>query len=104
MAAAELRKTIPHESLPTSDEDGEVGRNESGDTVKESKSIHLPTGQDIKNLTEEEITERIENILLDRIKQGNNQALFQLGQLYYEQVSKWVNMWVSIWVSMSNSI
>ena len=41
---------------------------------------------DIKNMSDEEITEKIETILLERIKAGDNQALFQLGQLYFEQV------------------
>lgn len=38
------------------------------------------------SLTEEELMEKVENILLDKIKEGEKQAYFQLGLFYYEQV------------------
>ena len=42
----------------------------------------------IKNLSEDELSEKIEAILLERVKQGDVLANFQLGQLYFEQVCK----------------
>lgn len=41
----------------------------------------------LKNLTAEEINEQLEAILAERIRSGDNTALFQLGQLHFEQVS-----------------
>lgn len=38
------------------------------------------------NLTEEEIIERVEKILQDDMQAGNQPALFQLAQYYFEQV------------------
>ena len=35
----------------------------------------------------DEIVDKVEALLLSRIKEGNEIALFQLGQLYFEQVS-----------------
>ncbi|XP_076104258.1 LRP2-binding protein-like [Mytilus galloprovincialis] len=37
------------------------------------------------NLTEEELMEKVETILLERIKNGDKKAYFQLGLFYYEQ-------------------
>lgn len=37
------------------------------------------------SLSEEELMEKVENILLDKIKEGEKQAYFQLGLFYYEQ-------------------
>ncbi|XP_062569240.1 LRP2-binding protein-like [Saccostrea cucullata] len=37
------------------------------------------------SLTEEELMEKVENILLERIKNGDKHAYFQLGLFYYEQ-------------------
>ncbi|XP_061170542.1 LRP2-binding protein-like [Saccostrea echinata] len=37
------------------------------------------------SLTEEELMEKVENILLERIKNGEKHAYFQLGLFYYEQ-------------------
>ena len=52
---------------------------------REDDSLIIPSS-DIRNMSEEELTEKLEVVLLDRIKTGDNLALFQLGQLYYEQV------------------
>lgn len=38
------------------------------------------------NLTEEEIIERVEKILQDDMQAGNQSAIFQLAQYYFEQV------------------
>lgn len=37
-------------------------------------------------LTEDELMEKVETILLEKIKEGEKQAYFQLGLFYYEQV------------------
>lgn len=39
-----------------------------------------------KNMSDEELTQRLENILLEKIREGDKEALFQLGQLYFEEV------------------
>ena len=52
-------------------------------------SITLPDefhNVNIKNLSEDELSEKIESILLERVEQGDVLANFQLGQLYFEQV------------------
>ena len=41
----------------------------------------------LQSLSEQELTEKLENILLERIQEGNKDALFQLGQLYFEEVT-----------------
>ena len=40
----------------------------------------------LEHLSEIEMAEKLENILLHRIKDGDKAASFQLGQLYFEQV------------------
>lgn len=45
------------------------------------------SSKSLDHLTDEEVAEKVETILLERIREGNKLALFQLGQLYYEQVS-----------------
>lgn len=40
-----------------------------------------------RGMTEDELMEKVENILLDKIRAGEKQAYFQLGLFYYEQVS-----------------
>ena len=42
----------------------------------------------INQLTDEELTEKCEIILTQRIKNGDKQAIFQLGQLHFEWVSQ----------------
>lgn len=39
-----------------------------------------------QSLTEEQIIEQVEKILQDDMQGGNQHALFQLGQYYFEQV------------------
>ena len=38
------------------------------------------------DMSAEEVSQHIETILLERIQEGDDQALFQLGQVYFEQV------------------
>jgi|SRR6218665_3688 len=39
-----------------------------------------------ESLTEEQVIERVEKILQDDMQAGNQHAIFQLGQYYFEQV------------------
>lgn len=39
------------------------------------------------SLSDEELTEKCEAILTQRIKEGDKQAYFQLGQVHFEAVS-----------------
>lgn len=52
-----------------------------GDIAQETQ-----TSPRFSSLTEEELCEKIEAILLEKIKNGERSAYFQLGQLYFEQV------------------
>lgn len=60
--------------------------------TKESTSILNDLKQETRDtpgfssLTEEELMEKVETILLERIKNGEKRANFQLGLFYFEQV------------------
>ena len=41
----------------------------------------------LAELTDEELTEKCEGILTKKIRDGDKQAIFQLGQLHFEMVS-----------------
>ena len=72
-----FQKEILSEHLPQKDTtDG---------TLREEESLGF-SSSDFRLMSEEELTEKLESILSERIKSGDNLALFQLGQLYYEQV------------------
>lgn len=61
-------------------------------SFSKEKSILIDIAQETKdkpgygNLTEEELMEKVETILLERIKNGDKKAYFQLGLFYHEQV------------------
>ena len=73
----QLAREISSEKLP---------RNKSVSSLGSDGRPELLT-QDLKNMSDDEITEKIETILMERINAGDDQALFQLGQLYFEQVT-----------------
>lgn len=78
----ELTDGILAEQLPRSDGGSMVNLISSEENI-------LPS----ENLTELEVTEKVKSILLDRIHQGDRQAVFQLGQLHFEQVlSRIINL------------
>ena len=57
--------------------------------------------QDLKNMSDDEITQKIENILLERINAGDEQAIFQIAQLYFEQV--WILIFLDdAWNTLHN--
>ena len=61
-------------------------------TFSKEKNILNDIAQETKDapgyagLSEDELMEKVENILLEKIKEGQKQAFFQLGLFYYEQV------------------
>lgn len=61
-------------------------------TFSKEKNILNDIAQETKDspgygaLTEDELMEKVETILLEKIKEGEKQAYFQLGLFYYEQV------------------
>lgn len=63
-------------------------------SFSKEKSILIDIAQETKdkpgygNLTEEELMEKVETILLERIKNGDKKAYFQLGLFYHEQVNR----------------
>ncbi|XP_060578569.1 LRP2-binding protein-like isoform X2 [Ruditapes philippinarum] len=60
-------------------------------TFAKEKNILNDIAQETKDapgygcLSEDELMEKVENILLEKIKEGQKQAFFQLGLFYYEQ-------------------
>ena len=72
---------LPKEELPTVSVDGH--------RIINSKQLNMLSdnmGLRRMDQTDEEIMEQLEILLLERIHEGDTLALFQLGQLYYEQV------------------
>ena len=61
-------------------------------SFSKEKSILNDIAQETKDapgyggMSEDELMEKVESILLDKIKAGEKQAYFQLGLFYYEQV------------------
>ena len=60
--------------------------------LNKDKNILSDIAQETKDapgygsLTADELMEKVENILLEKIRAGEKQAYFQLGLFYYEQV------------------
>lgn len=72
----ELSKDIPQEKVPFTKEKSILN-----DIAQETKEL-----PGYGSLTEEELMEKVESILLERIKNGEKRAYFQLGLFYHEQV------------------
>ncbi|XP_013392510.2 LRP2-binding protein [Lingula anatina] len=72
----EFRLGIPGEPLPAS---------RDGSMVYSVSTADGEAKENLSSLTEEELTGKVESMLLDKIKNGDKQAVFQLGQLYFEQ-------------------
>lgn len=71
----ELSKDIPQEKVPFTKEKSILN-----DIAQETKEL-----PGYGSLTEEELMEKVESILLERIKNGEKRAYFQLGLFYHEQ-------------------
>ena len=54
--------------------------------AKKHTSSMENTGLNLLQMTKEEVSEKIETILLERIRKGDKLAIFQLAQLYFEEV------------------
>lgn len=65
---------LPTEKLPR--------ERSMADELKETE-----LSKSLASLSPEEIADKLEDVLRERINGGDNQALFQLGQLLFEQVS-----------------
>ena len=86
----ELTSEISAEQLPQSSREGSLLSLVQSDPGLSGMLGGLgagPGGASLRDLSEEELTEKLENILLEKIRDGNKEALFQLGQLYFEEVS-----------------
>lgn len=70
----ELSKDIPQEKVPFTKEKSILN-----DIAQETKEL-----PGYGSLTEEELMEKVESILLERIKNGEKRAYFQLGLFYHE--------------------
>ena len=83
-----LAKDISAEQLPGS-QHGSVLSLAQSDLQQEgtTDASELQTDHtNLEQLSEIEMAEKLETILLHRIKDGDKAASFQLGQLYFEQV------------------
>ena len=83
-----LAKDISAEQLPGSQHGSVLSlvqselQQEATTDTSELQTEHT----NLEQLSEIEMAEKVENILLHRIKDGDKAASFQLGQLYFEQV------------------
>ena len=77
----EIPKDLPAETVPFSKEKSILN-----DIAQETKHV---SGYD--SMTVDELMEKVETILLEKIKNGEKQAHFQLGLFYYEQVNSIYN-------------
>ncbi len=77
----ELTQDISAEQLPQSHHGSMASLIQA-----EQAAINQDNKHSMDHLSDDELTQKVETILLERIKEGNKVALFQLGQLYYEQV------------------
>ncbi len=86
-----LRKDVSAEHLPRSHE-GSMLSLVAAETQEQQNEKDIENQKtalqalNIEEMTDEEMAITVENILLDRIKNGDKAALFQLGQLHFEQV------------------
>lgn len=51
-------------------------------------SVHILDDESNKRKEERELLEKVEKLLLGKVKEGDRTAIFQLGQFYFESVSK----------------
>ena len=81
----EALKQLSAESLPDTS-----GRSHSAksDCISGSKKLVFETPEELDALSDEELIEKVETLLLERIQKGDKNALFQLGQLYFQQVKE----------------
>ena len=54
-----------------------------------TKSLHIIDDAAHKRHEEKDLNDKVEQLLLDKVKKGDTVATFQLGQFYFEQVSHW---------------
>lgn len=73
----ELTRDLPGEPLPIGAREGSIiGSVSSTEDVNQNMMAEM---------TDAELAEKVENMLVEKVKAGDKQALFQLGQLYFEQ-------------------
>ena len=61
---------------------------EKNESILKDIAQETQDAPELSSLTEQELMEKVEHILLERIKNGDKRAYFQLGLFYYEQVGK----------------
>ncbi|XP_041476636.1 LRP2-binding protein-like isoform X1 [Lytechinus variegatus] len=80
------QNTLPAEPLPgtKSFRSGSVG-SLGTELTAGTKSLHILDDAERKDKEEQELNEKVEALLLDKVKKGDKVATFQLGQFYFEQ-------------------
>ncbi|XP_072177450.1 LRP2-binding protein-like [Diadema setosum] len=78
--------SLPSEPLPASKSlrSGSAGSLGS-ETTAITKSLHIIDDTEQKEKEEQELNEKVEQLLVDKVKKGDPVATFQLGQFYFEQ-------------------
>ncbi|XP_033119477.1 LRP2-binding protein-like [Anneissia japonica] len=71
---------IPGEPLPARSEHGSI---ES--VLSDNRSVHIIDDIPEKKRIEDELNERVETLLLEKVDTGDKLAIFQLAQFYFEQ-------------------
>lgn len=81
------QSTLPAEPLPgtKSFRSGSIG-SLGTELTAGTKSLHILDDAERKDKEEQELNEKVEALLLDKVKKGDPVATFQLAQFYFEQV------------------
>ena len=83
-----LAKDISAEQLPGSQRGSVISLVHSETQANTTEPSQFQAdATNLGQMSEVEMAEKVENILLHKIKDGDKLALFQLGQLYFEQVT-----------------
>ena len=78
----QLQKSLPPaEPLPRLTRSHSLGSNGSA-----QRSLHILDDVITKEKEQQELNNKVEQLLLKQIKEGDTNAIFQLGQFYFEQV------------------
>ncbi|XP_072026131.1 LRP2-binding protein-like [Amphiura filiformis] len=69
--------SLPHEPLPRSPS--------IESSISQTKSLHIIDDEITRVKDDQELNEKVENLLKKKIQEGDKNALFQLAQFYFEQ-------------------
>lgn len=76
----DLSRELSAERLPSP-----ASSDQSLVSLVRDESMSIQDGGDFNHLSDQELAEKVQSLLLARIEKGDKNSLFQLGQLYFEQ-------------------